>query len=524
MQLTQQGILSGSQINSGVFSKTPLALDEQLGIVLMGQSNAVGTNNAGPPTPALQAAIHGAFIWNSTGFVQTLDWGVNDLGNQTGPELSLCRDLQLEYDRNVYLLKYAVSGAPLFDDATLNDFNIHTAELYPVLRDRCLNLMSIIQAIGKVPKLVMVVIQGERDTLTNTTAAAWYNNFNDIVDRLRQDGVNFHAIVLNTLSTAQDLDPSNRAAVIANQQKYIRLHANTFGIDMTPYGFEADNIHFSEAAQETIGSDIASIIINDIFDGSESVSGYSAEATAVLNNFPPLPTAYADAIADYVDAEQTAGNWDNIIEIQCRAMDTATNALIGWKGVNNAVVMVGGTHIPGTGWEYDGVDDWIDTRFRPTWDSPLWTQNNAAFGWYVVDNQDTTGSETLGGVLITSTTHRISLGQSPGTTQTFWRINQIGGSNNGVGFFSDNTLYEPRRTASNASALMVNGVSAGTSSTVSAGIPTGTIAEGCLNNNTVPQDFFDGIIGAFFVIDPNGFNWTTHNTNVQALMAALAAI
>lgn len=527
MQLAQQGVMMSSWAggSGGSFFSEPWALDEQLGIVLMGQSNAVGTNSAGPPTASLQDPIQGVFIWNSTGFVQTLDWGVNDGGNLTGPELSMCRDLQLEYDRNIYLLKYAISGAPLFDDVTLNDFNIHTNELYPILRDRCLDLISIIEAIGKIPKLIMVVIQGERDTLTNTTAAAWYNNFNDIVNKLRQDGVNLHAIVLNTLSTAQDLDPSNRAAVILNQQKYARLHANTFAIDMTPYGFEPDNIHFSEAAQETIGSDIASIIINNIIDGTETVAGYSAEATAVFKNFPPLPTAYMDAMADYIDAEQTAGNWTRTIEIQCRAMDTATNALIGWKGVNNAVAMVGGTHVPGEGWDYDGVDDWIDTRFRPGRDSPLYTQNNAAVGWYVKRNDEPTTAGTLGGLLITATNHRISIAQSPGTSQIIARINQITSTpSSAESFFADNSEYVFRRTASNAVAMMKNGAVLFSNTTASAGIPTGTIPEGALNSSNVISDFFDGMIGMFIVIDPNGFNWATHNTNVQQLMTDLAAI
>jgi lysophospholipase L1-like esterase len=507
------------------FVKSEWALNEQIGIVLMGQSNAVGTNNAGPPTLSLRDPIQGVFIWNSTGFVQTLDWGVNDGGNQTGPELSMCRDLQLEYDRNIYLLKYAISGAPLFDDVTLQDFNVNTAELYPILRDRCLNLQSIIAAIGKTPKLIMAVIQGERDTLTNTTAGAWYNNFEAIVNKLRDDGVNLYAIVLNTLSTVQDLDTTNRAIVIQNQQQYIDYHEDTFKIDMTPYGFEADNIHFSEAAQETIGSAIASIIINDIIDGSETVAGYSAEAAAVFKNFPPLPTAYKTAMAAYIDAEQTAGNWDNIIEIQCRAMDTATNALIGWRGVNNAVVMVGGTHVPGEGWEYDGVDDWIDTRFRPGRDSPLYTQNNAAIGWYVKRNDEPTTAGTLGGLLITSTNHRISIAQSPSTTQIIARINQITSTpSTAESFFANNSEYVFRRTASNAVAMMKNGVSLFSNTTASAGIPTGTIAEGCLNTDNVLSDFFDGQIGLFIVINPTGFDWTNHNTNIQALMTALAAI
>jgi hypothetical protein len=521
--LTQHSTLTVHK-NVGVFTAQPLALNEQLIVILMGQSNAVGTNT-GSPDADLQAPLQGSFIWTSTGFVQTLDWGVNDGGNVVGPELSLCRDLHAEYGRNVYLLKVAVSGAPLFNDITLQDFNVATGELYPTLRDRALNIQSIVTALGKTPRVVMVVIQGERDTLTPTTAAAWYNNFNDIVNQLGSDGVNIDAIVLNTLNPSQDMDPANEATVIFKQNQYIENHSNTFQLDMSPFELDVDLIHYTVNGQEAIGSAAADVIINNVFTGAESVAGYSAEATAVLNNFPAMPTSYMDVIADYVDAEQTAGNWDNIIEIQSRALNNVSNSLIGWRGVNNGVVMVGGSHVPGDGWEYDGVDDWIDTRFRPGRDASNYTQNSAAIGWYVKRNDEPTTAGTLGGLLITSTNHRISIAQSPATTQIIARINQITSTpSTAESFFANNSEYVFRRTASNAVAMMKNGVSLFSNTTASAGIPTGTIAEGCLNTDNVLSDFFDGQIGLFIVINPTGFDWTTHNTNIQALMTALAAI
>lgn len=238
----------------------------QIGLILMGQSNMVGRNTGQFPPAYLSNPMPGVYIRDKNLLWSTLDYPINNNGNNFGPELSLCYHLADTLQRDLYVVKPAFDGAGLYVDNLGNDYNITTNELYPRLRDASLALKNKILSLGKTPLLIMVVVQGERDTKTATVAAQWNTNFTNIVNQLSVDSVTVDYIVLNTLSTNQNLNIANRTTVINQQTSYASTHANTFLIDMTPYPLNSDVIHFSGPGQVQIGKDICDIIYDQMID------------------------------------------------------------------------------------------------------------------------------------------------------------------------------------------------------------------------------------------------------------------
>lgn len=238
----------------------------QIGLILMGQSNMVGRNVGQFPPAYLVDPMPGVYIRDKFFNFTTLDYPINNNGNNFGPELALCYHLSDTLQRDLYVVKPAWDGAGLYADHLGNDYNVSTNELYPKLRDASLALKNQILSLSKTPLIIMVVVQGERDTKNATVAAQWETNFTNIINQLAIDSVTVDYIVLNTLSTNQNLNVANRTTVIAKQTSYATNHANTFLIDMTPYALNSDIIHFSGPAQVQIGKDICDIIYDQIID------------------------------------------------------------------------------------------------------------------------------------------------------------------------------------------------------------------------------------------------------------------
>lgn len=242
----------------------------QIGLLLGGQSNMQGSHFDTAPS-YLQEPLGGVYILKS-GVWEILDYPTNQQSSTSTSfacELSLGYELQAHYGSDIYISKYAVSSAPIYNDSGRTDFNINTDEAYLGLRDAGIDLKSKIESLGKIPIIVFVWIQGEGDRATDDSANNYKTNFNEIYQGLQTEGVGVNYTILNLLKTAASKgEPSiTRGAIIKQlQADWCNESGNRFGLDMAPYPFRSDDNHFTGSSQVLIGEDIKSIIVNQILN------------------------------------------------------------------------------------------------------------------------------------------------------------------------------------------------------------------------------------------------------------------
>lgn len=505
-----------------------LGLDEYLGIIIAGQSNAVGLTTPDVPTSTYAGVIEGIAIRTTGSTFKTMKYPTNNKGSNFGCELTLGYDLFQEYGRPVFMEKVAVSGAAVYDDFPNPNYNIHSAStIYPDLRDGILALKARIALYGKTPKIILIWIQGERDTQNSTVAAAWNANFEEVYTRLILDGAAADYVVMNLLNPDQLAagTPAERALVRAGQQKFITDHANAFPLDMDGRALQGDDLHYTGAAQEQIGHDIASMVFNQIYPGGQQTfTGYTAQAARAIKQLnTSIPLGYKTAIATLIDGLQTDGNLSKIRTLQVHGLDTPFNSLIDLMGFVNAV-NEGAAHSPKNGFTGNGSTTYVNHRFDPSLDGGLlFVQNNNFFGWYVKDNLQTTAA-ALGGISLSAV--RSSLIQQ--NTQIAYYLNTTtAGVYTPEDFFADNSLYLALRTIATGAGAMVlnkNGVNLGTDTDTSSALQGGPMF-GCGENNNgalaSPQNVQ---IGLYITGAETGLDKVALNTRIQQFFTDLAAI
>lgn len=358
----------------------------------------------------------------------------------------------------------------------------------------------------------------------------------DIYNLANTNGAKFDYVIMNYLKSTQDAGTTEtRGMVIANQQLLVSNNSNFVGLSMEPYPLGSDVIHYTGPGQISIGQDAGQRIIDNIFTGGYDVQPYVIDAQSAFDRMAtPLPTAYKTAINNYIIAETTAGNWPYISEIQCRALDTEANSLIGWKGKANATNN-GAVHTPKVGFDYNGTSAYVNTGYIPsTMGTGNLTTGNSVYGAYVVTNDSPTTDRTILGAFGTTTSLRVSMSQTPSVSNMQYRVNSsTSGTYTGKTAFSANSYYQAKRNAvsgATATTLYENGVALMNNNTTAGGLPDVAIFEGATNNNGGGAvSFFDGKIAFFSVIsavssDLTLFNFSAHYTNVSNLLTALSAI
>jgi hypothetical protein len=510
---------------------------KQAGVIEAGQSNT-GTDGLAitpiVPDALYQTAMAGVFAY-SNGEYETLKYTRNNHGTNFGPELTLCYDLRQAYpERTLFFDKVSQTGTGLFQEVG-NDWNAYSVgELYDTFKGRVQAMRDRITQLGKEPVIIVNVMQGERDCLNSTTASAWGKNFIDIYMKLKSENIIVDYWIVNILNSTQSAgSTTDHLAVMYQQRKTIddlnSKFRNVFAITLEEFTFGADVVHFDKPSMQGIGSKQALIVQQKIFPaGYEKETKYSAAANTALTKYSWLPAPVAKAIATYIDAEVTAGNWNSrTIELQLHAVHNPSSALIGLKGIASAVPFGGVAFDRGKGFSFDGVDDYLNTNFNPALDNNGLAQNNFAVGWYVHTNSSA-GDVQLGGIFGNGSL-RTNLAQSPSLTpdQETYRMNSTNGRNTSAeGIFANSSEYIVSRTGGTTVGLYKNGTSIDSTTTASTGLPDGKIFTGNLNNvgTPNPSTFFAGKIGAFIVIDPTGFDFATHYTNMSALMTTLNSL
>lgn len=233
----------------------------RIGILFWGQSNALGANGISAPPTQFQGAISNVFVRTGVDTYATLEYNVNNghLGvanTSTGSNMSLCKYLQKMYGRDIYLATVAVSGAGLFaGDSQVGGFSPSEAKTYPDLEASALDLQNHIIGLGKIPIIIQVIIQGERDTVGETEGSAWKTNMEIIQDSLTTAGLTTDSILVAPLSGNQSNGPAMNT-VITKQNEYINAHDNVYSFELTDLPLIGDNIHYTGNALVRAGERI----------------------------------------------------------------------------------------------------------------------------------------------------------------------------------------------------------------------------------------------------------------------------
>jgi sialidase-1 len=238
--------------------------------VLTGQSNSLGTTNAGEADPTSgtdPADSHIKFFWNniadpkhpigdSGGVFTSLQdqQGGYYSGSAThwGPEINFGRTLYRAGVRNFGIIKASRGGGG-------NSFWLKTAtdhHMYTHVVDTVTTATNTLTANGDTFEIVgLLYLQGESDS--GVEAAAAGTNFKTLVDNLRVDlpnAANLFGMIggIARAAATSDTVRANQAAIAASTA-YIDYFSNLDLQAMTA----ADNLHFNKAAKLTVGERFA---------------------------------------------------------------------------------------------------------------------------------------------------------------------------------------------------------------------------------------------------------------------------
>lgn len=484
-------VYSGSLGNAGSNTKV-YNTNYQIGLLAIGQSNLVGspTGTVTPPAP-YNVAINGVELRSAAGAWGTLIHPSNNLGalggTNFGPELSLGAALQTRYGRHIYSVKIAKTGASMFSDPTNPHFNIDSAgadPLYPTVLANAQALLARINATGKIPKILLIIVQGERDCLNSTTAAAHKSNTLAFVNKLISDGIPIFKVIIDINDPTQTAgSPTDLATVIAGKNSMIAENPGFFfGFSCAGVPREADNIHYTGPGHITNGLSIDNIIGTQIFTTNETISGaYSVKAKQRIIQYNNLSIGWKDLLAQFIDGCDSDGILDAIGTAQFRFMDNEGNTLVDMNGYCTAINQ-GGVHTPKVGMTYNGTT-YLNTNYDCAIDGRgIYTLNDAFFAWFVGNNLSVNTAQ-LGGVTGSGAVRNYLGQEGAPATQLAYRIN----STTAKAYtprhtFTNNLLYAVARLNANSVLLNENGVNIDTGTTISSSIPGGPMFEGGNDN------------------------------------------
>ncbi len=253
---------------------------------------------------------------------------------------------------------------------------------------------------------------------------------------------------------------------------------------------------------------------------------YSAEATEVFARMGSVPTNYKSVIATFIDTLVASGEWNNILELQLRKMNTIQNSMIGFKGVfDGSFFGALSGFSPGNHIDYDGVGDLTNTKYKAaTHGGAIITQNDALYGIYIVHSDNVSSPRFAFGVIDRSgSTRAISMAEVNGTQSSHRTHQSAADTNSAEGVFDDDTWMFGQRTAAAITAMFKNGSSIDTGTDASTGLPTEEMYEAVVQNQGNLANFYDGKIGAMLWAK-TALNKTTFVNAFTTLKNGLAAL
>ena len=246
---------------------------------------------------------------------------------------------------------------------------------------------------------------------------------------------------------------------------------------------------------------------------------FSDAAATTLDMFTALVTAEVLAIGAYVDSQDAAGQWSTRDSFANFKLQTEANSLIDWiRGVSMTAVN-GPTHIPGTGFDFNGVDQYINSLFNPSTDGIKYTLNDFITSVFCVAATPTAAFNTLWGNNIGTPSNLLN------DNNLATKIEFIANSDgtlivNIAERLSSNNLYTGVRTASNLAKIYKNGIEIASANQISTGVPNGNIGI----NGRLASQFLEGTTSSFMTGAAIGFDHLNDYNNLVCLNLALSQI
>ncbi len=242
-------------------AKTTATMPRNYVLIVAGQSNAVGY--ASNPLAAGLTDYHysrtriwknGAWeILNPADNTQSANQAINNHGIE--PYIGYYFEKAFPND-NIYIIKYAVGGIPLAEDAVSNDWSpASTGQAYAVFVHDYLIPAFASSDLSSYKPLGLWWMQGESDALNELSANAYLSNLGDFFGHLTTDVPavqkfrKFIGRVRDSNSwTYRSIVRQGQAAFCATQSN------NAILIDTDSIDTEPDDIHYSAAGFAELGS------------------------------------------------------------------------------------------------------------------------------------------------------------------------------------------------------------------------------------------------------------------------------
>lgn len=245
---------------------------------------------------------------------------------------------------------------------------------------------------------------------------------------------------------------------------------------------------------------------------------YSVDAQAVFTNMPDaLTISDKNAIADFVDGQVIAGNWDNIIDFVRFDLNTINNSQAGWKGVIDATIV-------NCDWfKYDAVQSrgvtgsYVRTGIIP---SVIGSLNNFGIGATIKEMRGT-NAVLLGALQAAASERQFLLSETTGTLVRYLVNSTTSVTTTASLGFLDYSNYSADRTGAALQRVIKDGVSLATNTNASGGLSQIEVYMFARNNDGVAALENEGRSRGYWVYNPVGFDIAAWNTGIVALNTAI---
>lgn len=359
------------------------------------------------------------------------------------------------------------------------------------------------------------IVLGVNDVNSVDTLATVLAAIPSLITRINND---FPDTTIYISIPGQSITPNARVgsikkAVMALSSSFSNVHVTVNEVTMFSNGYYADALHWTAAGNAKWADMTMDYVLST--EADKDVRRVQ-NATFIT----PLSTAHKAVYKAFVLGQKSNGNWSKFTSLQIYRGSSKANVLTDLTGYT-AARDFGFTHASNDKVSFDGVSTYMQTYFNPVAYPGDTTQNDFIFGL------KTGNANTAAGVLATlygnTTTARTMLQQTT-TPATAFNAN----ANAATNYTTDtkiqaNTRYCARRSASNAIALLKNGVVVQSGTTVSGGVTNGILMVGCRGTAATPSEYWSGDIYYTFYAQNTGFDVSGFESGMETLLTGLAA-
>lgn len=221
-------------------------------ILIWGQSNARGVLNNSASLPIELKSIPLALIYgNTSNSFSILNTATNkaDSGSY-GPEMKFAYEYAQLVNKSFYIVKHAITGAPLASEGGRQDWFPANNEMYLSFKNYVNGALNLLRSMGKNPIIKFALgVQGERDAGTEAAANAYGTNMNNLYNLWKSDfampSMKFVHIRLNTNLNLTDY-PYRDTVRGFHESVAAADPTNIKWADSDSFALMVDGVHYAE--------------------------------------------------------------------------------------------------------------------------------------------------------------------------------------------------------------------------------------------------------------------------------------